>query len=171
MSKERVMPSSAYVLGLRAKIGHDLLWMPGVTAVVLNAKDELLLVKRSDNGMWSLPAGWLEPGEEPADGLAREISEETGVQVRVERLLSVLVLRAHTYPNGDNVQALDLAFRCVAVSGVARVNDDECTDVRWFSLNALPSLPQRQANAVERAMANSEGTWFVPVNRDAEDAG
>jgi ADP-ribose pyrophosphatase YjhB (NUDIX family) len=165
------MPTSAYVLGLRAKIGHDLLWMPGVTAVVLNARDELLLVKRSDNGLWSLPAGWLEPGEEPAVGAAREIAEETGVHVRVERLLSVLVLRPHTYPNGDNVQALDLAYRCVAVTGEARVNDDECTDVRWFGLSALPSLPQRQVNAVHRALANSECTWFVPANPGAEDVG
>jgi ADP-ribose pyrophosphatase YjhB (NUDIX family) len=164
------MPSSAYVLGLRAKVGQDLLWMPGVTAVVFNAKDELLLVKRSDNGMWSLPAGWLEPGEEPAAGVAREILEETGVQVRAERLLSVLVLRPHTYPNGDNVQALDLAFRCTALGGEARVNDDECTDVRWFSLNALPGIPQRQTNAVDRALADAQSTYFVPATRDAQDS-
>jgi ADP-ribose pyrophosphatase YjhB (NUDIX family) len=157
------MPTSAYVLGLRAKIGQDLLWMPGVTAVVLNASGELLLVKRTDNGRWTLPGGWLEPGEEPADGVTREVLEETGVHVRVERLLSVLVLRPHTYPNGDNVQSLDLAFRCAAVGGNARANDDESTDVRWFSLEALPNLPQRQANTVDRALADSESTWFRPA--------
>jgi ADP-ribose pyrophosphatase YjhB (NUDIX family) len=155
------MTASAYVQGLRAKIGHDLLWMPAVTAVVLNADDELLLVERADNGKWELPAGCLEPGEEPADGLIREVLEETSVQVRVERLLSAFVHPPHTYPNGDTVQALGIAFRCAAIGGEARVSDDECTDVRWFRLNELPSLPQHQAIAVDRALTDSERAWFV----------
>ena len=48
------MPTPEYVLALRAGVGHDLLWLPGVTAVVLRG-DDVLLVRRADNGEW----GWV----------------------------------------------------------------------------------------------------------------
>ena len=83
------MATPKFILELREKIGHDLLWLTGITGVVLNDRAEVLLVRRADNGRWSLVAGILEPGEQPALGLVREIHEETAVDVAVERLVSV----------------------------------------------------------------------------------
>src|SRR5215471_3394216 len=98
------MPTPKFILDLREKIGHDLLWLTGLTAVVLNDAGEVLLVERADNGRWSLIGGILEPGEEPAVGLVREIHEETAVEAEVVRLLSIETLPPASYPNGDRVQ-------------------------------------------------------------------
>ncbi|MGW2092990.1 NUDIX hydrolase [Promicromonospora sukumoe] len=136
------MPVSPYILGLRQHIGTDLLWLPGVTAVVLDDAGRVLLGQRSDNGRWALVSGILEPGEEPGVGIAREVLEETGVPVRVEALAAVTVTEPAAYPNGDRTQYLDLCFVCRPASpeaaAGARVNDDESLAVGWFAPDALP---------------------------------
>ncbi|HET6742661.1 MAG TPA: NUDIX domain-containing protein [Kribbella sp.] len=150
------MPTPKFVLDLRAKIGHDLLWMTGLTGVVLNDSAEVLLVKRADNGRWSLIGGILEPGEQPAVGLVREIQEETAVEAEVVRLLSIESMPPTGYPNGDQVQFLDLSFSCRAVGGEARVNDDESVDVRWWSLDNLPDLTPHEQRTLHRALNPAE---------------
>jgi 8-oxo-dGTP pyrophosphatase MutT (NUDIX family) len=57
------MPTPEFIVELRKEIGHDLLWLPGVTGVVLDADDRVLLVRRADDGRWTLVSGVLEPGE------------------------------------------------------------------------------------------------------------
>src|SRR5688572_31684223 len=115
------MATPKFILDLRAKIGHDLLWLTGISGVVLNDAEQVLLVRRADSGRWALVAGILEPGEQPAVGLIREIQEETSVVVEVERLVGLQSLPPSTYPNGDQVQFLDLCFRCRPLSGEPRV--------------------------------------------------
>lgn len=147
------MATPKFILELREKIGHDLLWLTGITGVVLNDAEQVLLVRRADNGRWSLVAGILEPGEEPAVGLVREIQEETSVVVEVERLVSLQSLPPSAYPNGDQVQYLDLSFRCRPLHGEPRVNDDESLDVAWFPLDDLPALSHREHEAITNALS------------------
>jgi ADP-ribose pyrophosphatase YjhB (NUDIX family) len=142
-----------FILDLREKIGHDLLWLTGISGVVLNDAEQVLLVRRADSGRWALVAGILEPGEQPAVGLVREIQEETSVVVEVERLVGLQSLPPSTYPNGDQVQFLDLCFRCRPLSGEPRVNDDESLEVAWFSLSALPELSVREHQAIANALS------------------
>ena len=72
--------------------GHRPLLLPGVSGVVVGRDDypkgreQVLLVRRADTGRWSVPAGIVEPGEQPADCITRELWEETRVRVRPERL-------------------------------------------------------------------------------------
>jgi len=147
------MTTPKFILELREKIGHDLLWLTGITGVVLNDRDEVLLVRRADNGRWSLVAGILEPGEQPAVGLIREIQEETAVEAEIVRLVSMESLPPASYPNGDRVQFLDLCFRCRPLRGEPRVNDDESLDVRWWPLNDLPALTDRERASIENALS------------------
>ena len=155
------MPTPEFVLALRERIGHEPLWMPGVTAVVRNAQDEVLLVRRADTGEWSLVSGILEPGEQPAAGLLREIEEETGVTAELEALTGVWTLPAITYPNGDQARYLDLCFLARHVSGQARVNDDESLEVGWFPVDRLPDgLVERSRVRLARALAYQGRTWF-----------
>jgi 8-oxo-dGTP pyrophosphatase MutT (NUDIX family) len=58
------MATPDFVLALREKIGHDELWLPGVTAVVLRGS-EVLLVRRADSGAWTPVTGIVDLGEEP----------------------------------------------------------------------------------------------------------
>lgn len=153
------MPTPDFVLELRKKIGRDLLWLPGVIGVVFNDAGQVLLGQRSDNGRWTLITGMLEPGEQPARGLAREVLEETGVHIDVESLVDVRADRPVEFVNGDQVQFLSLTFRCRAISGEATVNDDESLAVGWFDLDDLPVLPDYHWSRLQTA-----GRWKVSVS-------
>jgi ADP-ribose pyrophosphatase YjhB (NUDIX family) len=150
-----------FVLALWAKVGHDPLPLPGVTAVVFDDQDQVLLVRRFDNGRWTLITGCLELGEQPAVGALREIAEETGVQATVERLVSVEALDLTVCPNGDKVHWLDTTFRCRATGGQARVNDDESLEVAWFPVGATPTLPPRHARCLAEALDPTAGPRFA----------
>ncbi|WP_435737140.1 NUDIX domain-containing protein [Cellulosimicrobium sp. PMB13] len=164
------MPIPEFVAALRSRVGTDLLWMPGVSAVVVDDDGRVLLGQRADSGQWAVISGILEPGEDPAVGLAREVLEETGVEVVVEALVSVTVTEPVEYPNGDRSQYLDLAFVCRPVSpaavAAAHVADDESLAVGWFAPDALPadvarSSVQRLGHATDWLAKPSEGPFFV----------
>jgi 8-oxo-dGTP pyrophosphatase MutT (NUDIX family) len=153
------VPTPDFVLALREKVGHERLWLPGVTAVVRRG-DELLLVERCDNGAWTPVTGIVDPGEEPAVAAAREALEEAGVEIRVDRLASTGVSDEVVYDNGDRAIYLDLTFACTWLSGDAHVADDENTDVRWFGLDALPPMSGRMAERIEAALSDEQVARF-----------
>jgi ADP-ribose pyrophosphatase YjhB (NUDIX family) len=156
------MPIPQFILDLRARVGHDVLWLPAVTAVVLDDESRVLLVRRADNDLWTLVTGCLDPGEQPAVGAVREVAEETAVTAVAERILSVSAIPLTVYGNGDQARYLDVTFRCRAVSGAARVNDDESVDVGWFGLDELPaSLPDRHRQCIQDALHADPAARFV----------
>lgn len=162
------MPIPAYVLALRAKVGTDLLWMPGASAYVLGEGERgtrVLLVRRSDNGRWTPITGICDPGEEPDVTARREAMEEACVQIEVERLLAVSSLIPSVYPNGDRAQYLDHAFRCRWISGEARIGDDESSDVRWFDVDDLPPLQPRFERQLAMALAEDGPVLFGKAQR------
>jgi 8-oxo-dGTP pyrophosphatase MutT (NUDIX family) len=136
------MAISPYLKELRDKVGHRLLIMPGVAAVIRDATGRILLQKRTD-GLWSLPAGAIDPGEAPAQALVREVWEETGLRVRPRRLLGVFGGRTFRYtcPNGDEVENLSLVFDCEVVGGVLGGQDDETAELHFFVTEEMPQLP------------------------------
>ncbi len=144
------MPIPDFVLRLRAKIGHDPLWLPGVTAVVLDG-GRVLLVRRSDNGAWTPVTGIVDPGEHPEHAATREVREETGVGCAVEGLVWVNVSEPVVHVNGDQAQYLDHTYRCRYLDGVAHVADDECSEVAWFDLAALPPMAPVFVERIRRA--------------------
>jgi 8-oxo-dGTP pyrophosphatase MutT (NUDIX family) len=156
------MPIPDFLRELRGTLGHQLLFLPAVTALVFDDEERLLLNRRADNGRWSLVGGICEPGEQPATTAVREVMEETAVQVVVERLVLVQTNPPVEYPNGDVTQYLDLTFRCRAVGGEARVADDESLDVGWFALDSLPDLGSRAWLRIKQARAD-EPVWFEPA--------
>ena len=89
------MSTPEFILELRKKVGHDLLWLMGVSGYVDDEQGRVLLGKRSDTGEWAMVYGINEPGEEPADTVAREVKEETGVDVIVTDLVSVKSSHRH----------------------------------------------------------------------------
>jgi len=112
MSKTRV------VFGERiAKEGELRL---GCSAVVFDTtREKILLTQRTDNGQWCLPGGRIEAGESVAEACVRETWEETGLQVRVTRLIGVysnpnkLVI----YPDGNKAHIIALSFEAEIIGG------------------------------------------------------
>jgi len=149
-----------YVVRLRKLVGHDVLWLPSVSAVVVNEVGDLLLGQRADTGRWSVLSGVTDPGEQPAQAIVREVLEETGVEVFPERISSVL---AHplTYPNGDRCEFMNITFRCRPVRGTARVNDDESLAVGWFRPDALPDLDDHGRVVIKHALSAGAEAWFL----------
>ena len=145
------MPVPEFIRDLRHSIGHHLLWLPAVTAVVVDASS-VLLVRRADNGRWAPVTGIVDPGEEPAVCAAREVLEETRIVARVQRLASVTACEPVTHVNGDRAQYLDLTFRCEYVRGEAAVGDDESLEVRWFAFDHLPAMDAQLRTRVEQAL-------------------
>ncbi|MBK3639055.1 MULTISPECIES: NUDIX domain-containing protein [Streptomyces] len=156
------MSTPDFIREIRATAGHQLLWLPGVSAVVLDDEGRVLLGQRADNHRWALISGIPDPGEQPAAAVVREVEEETGVRVAVERLVSVRSGRPVTYPNGDVCQFMDLCFRCRVLGGEARVNDDESLAVGWFSLDELPEMTEFHHFRIKQALSD-EPTWFDPT--------
>jgi 8-oxo-dGTP pyrophosphatase MutT (NUDIX family) len=166
------MPIPAYVSHLRTMVGRELLWMPGVTAVVLrevaDGAVEVLLVRRSDNGAWTPVTGIVDPGEEPHVTAVREVEEEACVVAEVERLVWVSASDVVTHVNGDLGQYLDHTFRCRWVSGEPRPGDDESTDARFFPLDALPPMRQVFRDRIEVAVDNAADVRLGPLTASSE---
>ena len=135
------MSVSHYVKELRSKVGNQVLMIPGVAAVILNESNQLLLQKKSD-GSWSLPAGMIEPGESPSQAVIREVREETGLAVEVERVLGVFGGEGFgfAYPNGDQVEYTVIMFKCQQTGQFAEDLDEETIELAWFSRSDMPTL-------------------------------
>ena len=160
------MPISDYISRIRAKIGNDLLILTGTSAVVVNPQNEVLLQLRSDLDIWTLLGGYLDPGEDVADGIIREVREEAGITVVPERIVAVLSGRDHfhTYDNGHQVAIINICFRCQPLDDRApQPNDDESVDVRYFPPDQLPdnTFPWHRT-LIEKALGDKVTAYFRP---------
>ncbi|MDX3077086.1 NUDIX hydrolase [Streptomyces sp. NPDC088354] len=161
------MPIPEFIRELRALVGHRQLLLPGVTAVVLDDDNRVLLNRRADNGRWSLIGGISEPGEQPAETAVREVLEETGVRAVAERVVLVQTIKPVLYPNGDRCQYVDITLRCRAVGGEAHVADDESLEVAWFGMDELPELGGHGRLRLKHALTEGP-TWFEPAGPPEE---
>ncbi len=106
-----------------------------VGAAVGNDQGEMLLVQRSDSGVWLYPTGWADIGYSAAEVVVKEVKEETGIDVEVVRLIAVLDgLRVGM----SRIPLYSLVFQCRAIGGELQAHPLECADVGWFDLEHLP---------------------------------
>ncbi|MFI1016898.1 NUDIX hydrolase [Streptomyces sp. NPDC020965] len=163
------MGTPDFIRELRATAGQQLLLLPGVSAIVFDDEGRILLGRRADDGKWSIIGGISEPGEHPAVTAVREVYEETAVRCVAERVALVQAwTKPVTYPNGDSCQYVDITFRCRAIGGEARVNDDESLEVGWFAVDALPELPEYLHFRIKQALSDGP-TWFQQAPDDVFD--
>lgn len=120
----------------------------GVAAAVFNEAGRLLLVQRQDNRLWAMPGGWADVGDTPAAMAAREVREETGLTVRVHRLLGLYDSRFRQFRHPHHLY--HVVFLCVPLAGEPVVTP-ETADVRWFGPQELPSLSPGHEDPVRDA--------------------
>jgi len=154
------MAISDYLKDLRSKVGHQLLQVPSVAAIVRDENNRILLQKTYSD-VWSLPAGAIELGETPAQAIIREAWEETNLIVRPLRVVGVFGGEngfRHTYSNGDAVEYTVILFECETVGGELGKRDDETVELRYFSPEEMPTLPINYPR--ELFLQPAEKTYF-----------
>ncbi|MCL8208186.1 MAG: NUDIX domain-containing protein [Actinomycetia bacterium] len=115
--------------------------LPGVAAVVFDAQGRVLLVQRRDTGQWGLPSGHVEAGETVAAAVVREVAEETGLAVDIDRLVGVYSdppSQVFAYPSGPVVHFVTCCFACRVRGGALRPDERETTAVGFFEITRLP---------------------------------
>lgn len=122
-------------------VGHRPLIMPGAALLALDRSGRLLLQRRTDNGLWGVPGGMMEPGEAVEETARREMREETGLWV--ERLVLYGVFSGpgyfYRYPNGDEVFNVTAVFVAADPVAAPREGCAEVAEARFFPLEALPA--------------------------------
>jgi ADP-ribose pyrophosphatase YjhB (NUDIX family) len=113
---------------------------PSVSAVIFDRHGRLLLQQRSDGGQWGLPGGSVEIGESVSDAVVREVQEETGLTVRVRRMVGVYSdpgLQVVRYPDGNVWHYVNVCFECAVRTGEL-TTCDETLALRYFAPGRLP---------------------------------
>jgi len=110
-----------------------------VRGMVLNEKHQILLVKERLDGKWTIPGGWCEIGISPKENITKEMKEETGLDVKIDRLLAVFDKRCHPHPPQPHY-VYKLIFNCVIIGENVLNPDYEIIDIGYFDLNNLPEL-------------------------------
>lgn len=130
----------------------------GSCAVIFDeTREKVLLTKRADNGLWCLPGGKMESGESVEECCAREVVEETGLQVRTKRLIGIysnhdlLVV----YPGDKKVQIVVLSFEAEITGGKLGLSD-ETTDAGFYAPAEIEQMPMHGRHK-ERILDALEG--------------
>ncbi len=124
------------------RIGQEGELRIGSCAVIFDEKRaKVLLTKRSDNGLWCLPGGRMEPGESVDECCRREVFEETGLIIQPKRLVGVYSSRDQlvVYKDGAKAQFVVLSFEAVIIGGALGLSN-ETTDAGYFTIAELESL-------------------------------
>ncbi|RLK61165.1 NUDIX hydrolase [Actinokineospora cianjurensis] len=116
--------------------------VPSVTVVVRNEDGHLLLIHKIDNNLWALPGGGHDPGERITDTAVRETWEETGLAVRVLRLVGTYTDPRHViaYDDGEVRQQFSLCFEAKWTGGAPREDGTETRAVKWVNPADLDGL-------------------------------
>lgn len=125
--------------------------------------NKLLLIKETADDRWAMPGGWCDIGHTPSENAVKEVREESGLEVVVDRLLAVWDKNAHDHP-----PALEAVYKFIflcSISGGELSHGFEATDQGFFSLDNLPELSEerntrQQIEKIFKLAANSTPTQF-----------
>ena len=124
------------------RVGKDGNLAIGCSACVFDpTQQKMLFIRRADNDRWAIPGGYMEPGESLSEACKREVLEETGLSVEIQRLIGVYTspnLRLE-YPDGNKWQLVAFYFEVIVIGGELALSE-ETTDIRYFSQSEAEKL-------------------------------
>jgi len=141
------------------RIGRGTTLMVGCAAVIFDspAREKILLTRRSDNGKWCLPGGRMEPGESAAEACEREVVEETGLVVKVTKLVGIYTSADWVvqYKDSQRHQLVAMCFVCDRTGGELGLSN-ETTAFGWYTPEQVRSmdLVEHHPQRIEDALAN-----------------
>lgn len=135
-------------------------FLPGACAVIFNKKGQILLHKREDNKMWTLPGGKMKIGESISGCCKREIKEELGLKVKIKRLIGIYTNPDYIFDFGNGLifQPFVIAFLCSTTNNDFVINS-ESTSAKWFNkkeitkLKMIPNTFQIICHSLRRTLA------------------
>ncbi len=132
-----------------------------VNGIVLNGKGEVLLAKRTDNGLWCIPGGHVDLGESLAQACTRELMEETGLQTEVVKLVGVYSDPENSLhiAQGPEWHTVRVSFLCKVTGGTIKPSE-ETSEIKYFDPKRLPALITDHARRIEDALANRPEAVF-----------
>jgi ADP-ribose pyrophosphatase YjhB (NUDIX family) len=110
-------------------------------AIFAPTRQKVLLTRRTDNGRWCFPGGRMDAGEDVTEACVREVLEETGLHVRIERLIGVYS-NPHfiiEYADGERCHSVALHFEATSIAGTLSISE-ETTEYGYYSLNEIVSM-------------------------------
>ncbi|MDQ8192433.1 NUDIX hydrolase [Roseibacillus persicicus] len=120
-----------------------------VRAFCLQDNKVMLVSEKADGGRWTLPGGWADVNQSAAESVVREVKEESGFDVRVERLLAVWDREKQGNPPPYPYSIYKMFFLCEIIGGAA-TETLETSGVEFFALDELPELSQ--ARVIEKQL-------------------
>lgn len=118
-------------------------FLVGVTGIIFNHKNEVLLVKHTYRGNWSLPGGYIKKGEHPKEALEREIKEETDLIVSADERIKIRTDR--------ETARLDITYSGVFVGGEFKPSK-EVSEAGFFAFDKLPLIRKDQLVFIDQAL-------------------
>lgn len=128
-------------------------FLVGVTGVILNKENEVLLFKHTyRQTAWSLPGGYLKKGEHPMEGIEREVMEETGFKVKVLKIIRTSHDTLHP--------RLDISCYGDFVGGTF-VPSAEVSEYGFYPFEKLPPIGKKQKRLIQKVL-REEKNYFAP---------
>ncbi|HUO58905.1 MAG TPA: NUDIX domain-containing protein [bacterium] len=133
-----------------------------VNAFVFNGQGEVLLAKRTDNGLWCVPGGHVDLGETLVQACARELFEETGLKAEVVKLIGIYSDPKGSLhiAQGQEWHTVRVSFLCEITGGTIRPSG-ETSEIAYFDLNRLPTLITDHAQRIRDAAAGRPEAFFL----------
>ncbi|QYN22219.1 NUDIX hydrolase [Amycolatopsis sp. DSM 110486] len=135
-----------------------------VSAFIQDERGHILMIRRTDNDLYSIPGGQLELGETLSQTAVREVREETGIECEVISLVGLYSNPKHVvaYDDGEVRQEFSICFRARAIGGTLRTSD-ESKEVTWVTPDDLSGLNIHRSIRLrmDHALSNRSEPYFT----------
>ena len=124
------------------RIGKEGVLRIGASALVFDdSREKVLMTQREDNSRWCLPGGGMDPGESAAETCVREVLEETGLVVRVTRLVGIYTTPdiLIEFPDGNKIQPVSFSFEAEITGGALGLSE-ETIDFGWYTVAEIEAM-------------------------------
>jgi ADP-ribose pyrophosphatase YjhB (NUDIX family) len=128
----------------------------GIAAAIFDQQNQMLLIQRADNQLWAMPGGWADVNLRPAEVAVKEVLEETGLHITIDRLLGVYDGQQNNFQNFYHLY--HLVFSGTVTGGTPTLAPDETLAIQWYTEKNLPKLSPGHDHAILDAFQRRNAT-------------